>query len=41
MTGAPAATRADLLRVHPTTYIDAFKAMSDDKGGELVRITYV
>jgi acetoin utilization deacetylase AcuC-like enzyme len=39
MTGAPAATRADLLRVHPTTYIDAFKAMSDDKGGELGRRT--
>ena len=29
------ATRADLLRVHPETYLDAFKATSDTGGGEL------
>ncbi|MEM9575813.1 MAG: class II histone deacetylase [Pseudomonadota bacterium] len=34
---APEATREDLLRVHPASYLDAFKAMSDDKGGELGR----
>lgn len=32
---APAATRQDLLRVHPASYLDAFKAMSDDMGGDL------
>lgn len=32
---APEATREELLRVHPTSYLEAFKAMSDDKGGEL------
>ncbi len=34
---APEATREDLLRIHPASYLDAFKAMSDDKGGELGR----
>ena len=33
-TAAPV-TRDDLLRVHPAGYLDAFKALSDDKGGEL------
>ncbi len=32
---APAATREDLLRVHPASYLDAFKAKSDAGGGEL------
>ncbi|WP_166417504.1 class II histone deacetylase [Cochlodiniinecator piscidefendens] len=32
---APTATRADLLRVHPNDYIDAFKSASDNGGGEL------
>ncbi|PSJ55554.1 class II histone deacetylase [Kumtagia ephedrae] len=32
---APAATREDLLRIHPASYIDAFKAMSDAGGGAL------
>ncbi|MCR8725857.1 class II histone deacetylase [Frigidibacter sp. ROC022] len=32
---APGATREDLLRVHPGSYLDAFKAMSDSGGGEL------
>jgi acetoin utilization deacetylase AcuC-like enzyme len=32
---APAATRAQLLRVHPASYLDPFKAMSDENGGEL------
>jgi acetoin utilization deacetylase AcuC-like enzyme len=32
---APAATRDDLLRVHPETYLDAFKTISDAGGGEL------
>ncbi|MDF1855254.1 class II histone deacetylase [Pseudooceanicola sp.] len=32
---APAATREDLLRVHPASYLDQFKAMSDAGGGEL------
>lgn len=35
MQSAAAVTREDLLRVHPATYLDAFKALSDDKGGEL------
>ena len=39
MTGAPAATREDLLRVHPATYLDDFKALSDATGGELGRRT--
>ncbi len=32
---APLATRDDLLRVHPASYLDAFKALSDAGGGEL------
>ncbi|WP_415182406.1 class II histone deacetylase [Phaeovulum sp.] len=32
---APAASRQDLLRVHPARYLDAFKAASDAGGGEL------
>ena len=39
MTGAPPATRDDLLRVHPASYLDAFKALSDGAGGELGRRT--
>ncbi len=32
---APPASRDDLLRVHPETYLKAFKEMSDNGGGEL------
>ncbi|MDT1062910.1 class II histone deacetylase [Paracoccus sp. CPCC 101403] len=32
---APPALREDLLRVHPASYLDRFKALSDDKGGEI------
>lgn len=32
---APEATREDLLRIHPASYLDAFKAASDAGGGEL------
>jgi acetoin utilization deacetylase AcuC-like enzyme len=32
---ADPATREDLLRVHPATYLDRFKALSDADGGEL------
>jgi len=32
---APEATRADLLRVHPASYLDAFRTASDAGGGEL------
>lgn len=39
MTGADPATTEDLLRVHPVSYLDAFKAMSDAGGGELGRRT--
>lgn len=39
MRGADPATRADLDRVHPASYLDAFKAMSDEQGGELGRRT--
>lgn len=28
-------TREDILRVHPASYVDAFKRLSDDNGGEL------
>lgn len=35
MTSAPPATWDDLARVHPADYLDAFKALSDDQGGEL------
>ena len=37
--GAAPATRADLLRVHPAGYLDAFKSLSDGAGGELGRRT--
>lgn len=32
---APLAPREDLLRVHPASYLDAFKALSDANGGEI------
>ncbi len=35
MRSAPQASQKDLLRVHPASYLDAFKAMSDAGGGEL------
>jgi acetoin utilization deacetylase AcuC-like enzyme len=35
MSGADPASREDLLRVHPASYLDAFKALSDDQGGDL------
>jgi acetoin utilization deacetylase AcuC-like enzyme len=35
MRGAEAATHADLARVHPESYLSAFKEMSDAGGGEL------
>lgn len=34
VTSAPAATREDLLRVHPAAYLDRLKAQSDAGGGE-------
>ncbi len=37
MRGADSAIREDLLRVHPASYLDAFKAASDDAGGNLGR----
>lgn len=39
MTGAPAATMEELLRVHPQSYLDDFRALSDATGGELGRRT--
>lgn len=39
MRGADAATDADLARVHPQSYLSAFKSMSDAGGGELGRRT--
>jgi acetoin utilization deacetylase AcuC-like enzyme len=33
------ASREDLLRVHPVDYLDTFKRLSDDNGGELGRRT--
>jgi acetoin utilization deacetylase AcuC-like enzyme len=39
LNSAPPATQDDLLRVHPASYLDAFRALSDDKGGELGRRT--
>ena len=36
---APAATREDLLRVHPASYLETFKSTSDAGGGELGRRT--
>ena len=35
MTGARPASREDLLRVHPASYLDEFKRLSDLGGGEL------
>jgi acetoin utilization deacetylase AcuC-like enzyme len=35
MQGAEPATKQDLLRVHPESYLSAFKALSDSGGGEL------
>ncbi|MSU88374.1 class II histone deacetylase [Rhodobacteraceae bacterium 2CG4] len=35
MRGAEPASRAQLLRVHPAAYLDAFKARSDAGGGEI------
>ncbi len=35
MQSAGAASQDDLLRIHPAQYLEAFKALSDDKGGEL------
>ena len=37
--GAQEASRGDLLRVHPASYLDAFKAQSDAGGGEMGRRT--
>ena len=37
--GAEAASREDLLRVHPAPYLDEFKRLSDAGGGELGRRT--
>lgn len=39
MQGADPASQEDLLRVHPVSYLDAFKALSDAGGGELGRRT--
>lgn len=39
MQSAPNATFEDLLRVHPASYLDAFKALSDAGGGEMGRRT--
>jgi acetoin utilization deacetylase AcuC-like enzyme len=36
---APEATWEDLLRVHPEAYLKKFKALSDDSGGVLGRVT--
>ena len=35
MSGAAPATDAELLRVHPQSYLDSFKALSDSGGGEI------
>ncbi|MEO0359655.1 MAG: class II histone deacetylase [Pseudomonadota bacterium] len=35
MRGAPPAAREDLLRVHPASYLDEFKRLSDEEGGEV------
>jgi len=35
ITGAPAATEDALLRVHPQSYLDAFKSLSNEGGGDL------
>lgn len=39
MQTAPAASEADLLRVHPQSYLSEFKTMSNTGGGELGRRT--
>ena len=39
MRGADLATDEDLRRVHPQSYLDAFKTLSDANGGELGRRT--
>ena len=39
MQSAPNATLEDLLRVHPASYLDTFKKLSDAGGGELGRRT--
>jgi acetoin utilization deacetylase AcuC-like enzyme len=39
MRGADEAVREDLLRVHPASYLDEFKRLSDTGGGELGRRT--
>lgn len=39
LSGADAADRETLLRVHPASYLDAFKALSDAGGGEMGRRT--
>jgi acetoin utilization deacetylase AcuC-like enzyme len=39
MQGADPASRTDLLRVHPASYLDEFKALSNAGGGELGRRT--
>lgn len=39
MCGGEAATREDLLRIHPASYLDEFKRLSDGTGGELGRRT--
>jgi len=39
MRSADMATRDDLLRVHPASYLDAFKTTSDAGGGEMGRRT--
>ncbi len=35
LTSADPATRDDLLRVHPASYLDTFKSLSDEHGGEI------
>ncbi|MFD1327478.1 class II histone deacetylase [Mycoplana ramosa] len=35
VSSAPAASEEELRRVHPASYLDAFKRLSDGKGGEL------
>ncbi|MBD3677518.1 MAG: class II histone deacetylase [Rhodobacteraceae bacterium] len=35
MRGAEPATEEDLARVHPSSYLNEFKALSDDSGGDL------
>ena len=35
VSSAPVASEEELRRVHPASYLEAFKRLSDDKGGEL------